>query len=125
MTGKSTREMRALNFANTLRNPKYNMGFRSRQEITTDAKLVTMFLPLNAMLGSHHDIDTVMLRVKHAYLIYKSSLDNYIYRAAAAAAGKFNIEHLSVWMPKFRPSLSVHTHLEARLVAGAQRIVST
>ena len=44
-----------------------NLGFRSRQLITTGNKTVTMLLPLNTVLGSHRDIDTVMLGVKHAY----------------------------------------------------------
>ena len=98
MIGRPTIEIQALDFANTLRNPKYNMGFRSRQETTTGAKLDNMLLPLNAMSGSHHDIDTVMLEVKHAYIIDKSWPDNYIH---IAAAGKLNIEHLSVWMLRF------------------------
>ena len=113
-------QIRALDFANTLRNLKYNMRFRSRQEITTDAKSVTMFLPLNAVLGSHRIIDTVMMGVKYTYIIERSSPDNYIPTAAAAAAGKFKIEHLFVWMPKVRPSLSGRTQSEALLVAGAQ-----
>ena len=80
-----------------------------------------MFLPLNAVLGSHRIIDTVMMGVKYTYIIERSSPDNYIPRAAASAAGKFKIEHSSAWMPKVRPSLSGRTQLEALLVAGAQR----
>ena len=92
--------IQAIDFANTLRNPKYNMGFCSRQEIMTSANSITMFLPLNAVLGSHRNIDTVMLGVKYIYILDRSSPNNYIHRAAAAATGKFNTEHLSVWMPK-------------------------
>ena len=84
-----------------LRNPKNNMGFRSRQEITTGAKSVTMFLPLNAVLGSHRNIDTVMLGVKHTYIIERSLPINYIHRAAAAAAGKFNIDICLCGCPRF------------------------
>ena len=93
-------QIRALDFANTLRNPNYNMGFCSMQDITMGSKSVTVFLPLNAMLGSHRDINTVILGVNHTYIIDRSSPDNYIHRAGAAAAGKFNIQYLSVRMPK-------------------------
>ena len=74
-----------------------------------------MFLPLNAVLGSHRNIDTVMFGVKHTCTLERSSPDKYIELHAAAAAGKFHIEHLSVWMPKVRPSVSVQTDLEGRL----------
>ena len=77
-------------------------------------------LPVSTVLGSHRDINKVMLGVKHNYIIERSLPDKYIHRAGAAAAGKFNIEHLSVWMPKVRPSRCVQTQLEALLVAGAQ-----
>ena len=76
---------------------------------------------LECRVRTHRDIDTVMMGVKHSYTIDRTSPDNYIHRAAAAAAGTFYIEHLSVWMPKVRPSLSVWTQLEAQLVADAQR----
>ena len=81
---------------NNLRNPDYNMGFRERQLITTGDKMVTMFLPLSAVLGSHRDIETVVVGVNHTYIIEISSHANYIHRASAAAAGKFDIQHLSV-----------------------------
>ena len=97
------------------------MGFCSRQEITTDAKSIIILLPLNAMLGSHRHIDTVILRVKHTYIRERSSTDKYIHRATVAVAGKLKFEHLFVWMSKVRPSLSVQTQLDAFLVAGAQR----
>ena len=99
------------------------MGFRSRQLITTGNKSIAMLLPLSAVLGSHRDIDTVMMGMKHTYVIQRNSPNNinYIHRTGAAAAGKFKIEHLSVWMPKLRPSLSVQTELEALLLSGEQR----
>ena len=46
-----------------------------------------MFLPLNAVLGSHRDVDPVMFGVKHTFLTKRSSPDNYIHGAAADAAG--------------------------------------
>ena len=54
---------------NNLRNPKYNSGFCERQLVTTGDKTVTMFPPLSAVLGSHQDIDTVMIGVKDTYII--------------------------------------------------------
>ena len=114
-------KFRALNFANKLKSSSCNMGFRNRQLITTGNKSIAMLLPLSAMLGSHRDIDTVMMGMKHTYIIRRSPPDNYIHRIAAATAGKFKIEHLAVWMPKLRLSISVQTELEASLLSGAQR----
>ena len=62
----------------------------------------------------------VMMGVKHTYMIDRSSPENYIHRAAAAAIDKFHILHLSVRMPKVQQSLNVQTQLEASLVAGTQ-----
>ena len=85
-------------------------------------KSVTIILPLNAVLGSHRDIGTVMMGVKHTYTIHRSSPENCIHRAGTAAAGKFNTEDLSVWVPKVRPSLSVRTHLEASSISAVKVI---
>ena len=114
-------KFRALKFANKLKSSSYNMGFRIRQLITMGNKSIAMLLPLSAVLGSHRDIDTVMRGMKHTYIMRRNSPDNYIHRTAAAAAGKFKIEHLAVWIPKLRLSLSVQTELEALLLSGAQR----
>ena len=114
-------KFRALRFAKKFKSSSYNMGFRSRQLNTTGNKSIAMLLPLSAVLGSHRDIDTVMMGMKHTYIIRRNFPANYIHRTAAAAAGKFKIEHLSVWMPKLQLSLSVQTELEALLVSGEQR----
>ena len=66
-------KFRALRFAKKLKNSSHNMGFRSRQLITTGNKSIAMLLPLSAVLGSHRDIDTVMMGMKHTYIIRRKS----------------------------------------------------
>ena len=84
-------KFRALNFANKLKSSSYNMGFRSRQLITTGNKSIAMLLPLSAVLGSHRDIDTVMMGMKHTYIIRRSSPDNYIHRLQLQVNSKSSI----------------------------------
>ena len=52
--------IRALDFANTLRNDTYNSGFRSRQLIKKGDETVTMFLLLSFVLRSNRGIGMVM-----------------------------------------------------------------
>ena len=39
-------------------------------------------------------------------------------RANGVAAGKFNINHISLWMPKVKPSLRVESEIGSMLVKG-------
>ena len=97
---------RALDIGNNLRNSKYNFGFRSRQLTATGNKTVTMLLPLNTVLGFHHNIDTVMFGVKHNYIIEEILPVNYLHNATGVADdGKFKIKHWAVWMPKIQQTL--------------------
>lgn len=101
--------------------PEFNHGFASRKAVTTGDKDTCMFLPLSSILGCCKDIDTVFMGVKHTLQLTREHANNYIHRAAGVAAGKFKIEHISLWMPKIRPSIRVVSQLESKLVKGYLR----
>ncbi len=94
-TAVNVANIRALDFGNIL---KFQVQFeiRSRQLITTGNETVTMLLPLNTVLGSHRENDTVMLGVKHTYDDRRNSTANYLHSSTNVADDKFKIEHLTV-----------------------------
>ena len=75
-------------------------------------------LPLSQIFGFCHDIDKVFHGVKHSLILDREISDNYIMRANGVAAGKFNISHISLWMPKVKPSLRVESEIDSMLVKG-------
>ena len=95
-----------------------NLGFSARQNITTGDKQITLMLPLSQIFGFCKDIDTVFRGVKHSLVIDRAQPADYIMRANGVAAGKFNISHISMWMPKVVPSLEVESAVESKLVGG-------
>ena len=62
------------------------------------------------------DIDKVFCGVKHSLILDREISNNYIMRANGVAPGKFNINHISLWMPKVKPSLSVESEIDSMLV---------
>ena len=80
-------------------NQQANIGFSARQSLTTGNKQITLMLPLSQIFGFCRDIDKVF-GVKHTLIVDREVADNYIMRANGVAAGKFNISHMSLWMPK-------------------------
>ncbi len=110
----------ALVIAN-LENPAYNQGFALRKAITTGTKDTCLFLPLSQIFGSHKDIDTAFTGVKHTYEFTREAAVNYVLRANGVNVGKFNIKHISLWMPKLTPSLAVQSDLEGKLVSGVMK----
>ena len=89
--------------------------------MTTGTKDTCLFLPLSQIFGSHKDIDTAFIGVKHTYQFTRENATNYILRANGVAAGKFTIKHISLRMPKITPSLPIAADLEQKLVSGAIR----
>ena len=105
----------------SLDNPDYNQGFALRKAVTTGTKETCLFLPLSQIFGSHNDIDSAFIGVKHTCQFTRENATNYILRANSVAAGKFTIKHISLWMPKVTPSLPIAAELEQKLVSGAMR----
>ena len=104
-----------------LDNPDYNQGFALCKAVTTGAKDTCLFLPLSQIFGSHRDIDTAFIRVKHTYQFTRECADDYVFRTNGVDAGKFVIKHISLWMPKVTPSLQIAVDIKNRLVDGALR----
>ena len=95
-----------------------NLGFTARQKITTGNKQITLMLPLSQIFGFCRDIDKVFRGVKHTLIIDRETANNYIMKANGVAAGKFNISHISLWMPKVKPSLKIESELDSMLLKG-------
>ena len=99
-------------------NSTANLSFTARHAITTGNKQITMMLPLSQIFGFCRDIDKVFRGVKHSLVLDRATPDQYIMKANGADAGKFNINHISMWMPKVVPSLSVASSIESKMVQG-------
>ena len=99
-------------------NQQANLGFTERQNITTENKQITLILPLSQIFGFCRDIDKIFCGVKHSLILDREISNNYIMRANGVAAGKFNINHISLWMPKVKPSLRVESEINSMLVKG-------
>jgi len=56
--------------------------------------------------------------VKHTIIVDRETSNNYIIRANSAAHVKFNISHISLWMPKLKPSLKVESEINSKVVKG-------
>ena len=108
-----------------LKNPAYNTGFRARQLITTGNKDTTMLLPLSSLLGFCKDVDTVFMGVKHTLNLTRESSANLIHRVNGVDPGRFDIKHLSLWIPKVRPSLQLASKIESKLVKSTLRDLSS
>ena len=77
-------------------NQQANIGFTARQNITTENKQITLMFPLSQIFGFCLDIDKVFRSVKHSLILDRKISNNYIMRANGVAAGKFNINHISL-----------------------------
>ena len=99
-------------------NQQANLDFKTRQNITTGNKQITLMLPLLQIFGFCRDIDKVFCSVKHSLILDREISNNYIMRANGVAAGKFNINYISLWMPKAKPSLRVESEIDSLLVKG-------
>ena len=75
-------------------------------------------LPLSQIFGFCRNIDKVFCGVKHSLILDRKISDNCIMRANVVAAGKFNISHISLWMPKVKPNLRVKSEIDSMLVKG-------
>ena len=63
----------------------------------------------------------VYFGVKHGLRLTRESPNNYIHPASGVDPGKFVVKHLSMWMPKIRPSLEMMGKIEQKLVKGHLR----
>ena len=77
-------------------NQQANLGFTARQNITTGNKEITLMLPFSQIFEFCRNIDKVFRGVKYSLILDRKISNNYIMRANGVAAGKFNINHISL-----------------------------
>ena len=73
-------------------------------------------LPLSQIFGFCRNIDKILCSVKHSLILDRKISDNCIMRANVVFAGKFSISHISLWMPKVKPSLRVESEIDSMLL---------
>ena len=108
-------------FDEQMPNPNHNQGFQARYLLTDGGKMVSVFLPLAHILGSHRDIDTVYRNVKHTYVLTRGAHKDCIFAKGGVTnsdKAQVVINHISLWMPKVRPSFEVLAEIEKQLTAG-------
>ncbi|XP_065672210.1 uncharacterized protein LOC136090034 [Hydra vulgaris] len=85
-----------------------NTGFATRQayiiQKPTTKGTFSFCVPLRHIFGLCDDYDKVIYGLKHTITLVRQSDDNTIFRLAAAAAGKVNLNKVSLFMPNLIPA---------------------
>jgi hypothetical protein len=85
-----------------------NTGFAVRQayliQKPTAKGTFSFIVPLKHIFGFCDDYDKLVYGFKHTLTLVRKSDDDAIFRAAAAAAGKVNIDRISWFMPHIIPA---------------------
>jgi len=63
-------------------------------------------------------LDLKCLELLNSLIVDRETSNSYIMLANCVAAEKFNISHISLWMPKVKPSLKVESEINSKLVKG-------
>jgi hypothetical protein len=92
-----------------------NAGFAARQAYLikepTAKGTFSFIVPLKHIFGFCDDYDKVVYGFKHTLTLVRKSDDDAIFRAAAAAAGKVNIDRISWFMPEIIPAFEEKVEL--------------
>ncbi len=99
-------------------NHNFNEGFLERWKLTKQSKQISMFLPLNRLFGFCKDINRVFRGLPHEIELERNFDDNIIHRSGSNNY-KFEISHLSLFVPIVTPSLTTMAKLETYLASGA------
>jgi hypothetical protein len=99
-------------------NHNFNEGFLERWKLTKSSKQISLFLPLNRLFGFCKDINRVFKGLPHEIELEKNLDDNVIHRSGTDTY-KFEISHLSWFVPIVTPSLTTMAKLETYLATGA------
>ncbi len=98
-------------------NGNFNMGFTIRADICKEGSLVTIKLPLSHIFGFLKDIQRNFRGVKHTIRLVRNSDKNIIHCAAGVTGDpKFQISHMSWWIPIRKPNLQVLARTESQLL---------
>lgn len=98
-------------------NSNFNMGFTIRKCICKEGNLVTIKLSLCQVFGFCRDIQRNFRGVKHTIRLVKNSDQNILHCGAGVTGDpKFQISHMSWWVPIRRPNLTLLAKLELQLL---------
>ena len=103
-------------------NHNFNEGYLNRWILTKNSKLVSMFLPLNRLFGFCRDVNKVFKGLPHEIELERNLDDNIIHKLGANTY-KFEITHLSWFVPVVIPSLTMLARLETSLASGASSLL--
>ena len=105
-------------------NHNFNEGFVSRWILTKKSKVVSMFLPLNRLFGFCRDINKVFKGLPHEIELERNHDNNIIHKTGTGPDSyKFEITHLSWFVPILKPSLATEARLETYLASGASSLL--
>ncbi len=99
-------------------NHNFNEGFLERWKQTKQSKQIILFLPLNRLFGFCKDINRVFRGLPHEIELERNLDENVIHRFGSDSF-KFEISHLSWFVPVATPSLTTMAKLETYLASGA------
>ena len=92
-----------------------NSGFKNRQYyIITQSEQKGTFsfcIPLKHIFGFCDDYDKVLYGFQHTHTLVRKEDNDAIFRTAATAAGKVNLNKLSLFMPHVTPSVIASNNL--------------
>ena len=92
-----------------------NTGFKNRQNYiitqSEDKGTFSFCIPLKHIFGFCDDYDKVLYGFKHTLTLVRKDDNDAIFRTAATAAGKVNLNKLSLFMPHVTPSVIASNNL--------------
>jgi hypothetical protein len=99
-------------------NHNFNESFLERWKQTKESKQISLFLPLNILFGFCKEINRVFRELPHE-IDLKRNLDINVIHRSGTGTYKFEILHLSWFIPIVTPSLTKMAKLETYLASGA------
>jgi hypothetical protein len=91
-------------------NHNFNGGFLERWKLTKSSKQISLFLPLNRLFGFCKDINRVYRGLPHEIELERN-LDYNVIHKSGADSFKFEISHLTWFVPFVTPSLTAMAKL--------------
>ncbi|XP_065650994.1 uncharacterized protein LOC136079201 [Hydra vulgaris] len=100
-----------------------NTGFAARQgfliQKPTAKGTFSFCVPLKHIFGFCDDYDTVIYGFKHTIVLTRKSDDDAIFRGATVAAGKVDLQRVTLFMPHVQPALAQQNELLSIIASKA------
>ncbi len=105
---------------NSKHNHNFNEGFLERWKQTKQSKQISLFLPLSRLFGFCKDINRIFKGLTHQIELEKNIEHNFIHKSDTSASSyKFEISHISWFVPIVTPALKSLAKLESQLASLA------